>query len=197
MTAARTIIMAGLATLLGACAASPPQSAPAAPVFDMAAAAAIPAAQLADFEAGLRTDLKSVSDQAGKPWLQFAARNDGEPAWSLGEEGFRGDSGELEAAAMSPLGALAQRVSQACPCVVHVIGERVGDGSLPSEDIGERRAAAVAAVLGRLGVAPGRVRYESRLLTGRAGGVVVVVVPVVEGSEPKAWMPPAISGEAS
>jgi hypothetical protein len=81
--------------------------------------------------------------------------------------------------------------------VVHVVGERVGDSSLPSSDIGERRAAAVAAELGRLGVVAGRLRHESRLVAGRAGGVDLVVLPLVEGSEQKAWVPPVVSGEAS
>jgi outer membrane protein OmpA-like peptidoglycan-associated protein len=191
------LMVAAVATLLSACTSTPVEEKPVTPAFDVSTAAAVPAAQLADFESRLQAGLKAATEQAAKPWLQMLVRKDGAPSWTLGDGGFRGDSGELDAAALLPLQVLAQRVSQACPCVVHVIGERVGDTTLPSSDIGERRAAAVAAVLARFGVIPGRLRYESRLVAGRAGGVDLVVVPLVEGSEQQAWTPPTLSGEAS
>lgn len=188
---------AAVVALLAACGSAPVEQPPPAPAFDAATAAAVPPPQLADFEHRLQAGLRPLVAAAAKPWLQAVDRSDGAPAWYFGDDAFRGDSGELDAAALLPLQALVQRVSQGCPCVVHVIGERVGDTTLPSSDIGERRAAAMAAVLGRFGLAPGRLRYESRLVAGRAGGVNLVVQPLVEGSEPNAWVPPALSGEAS
>ncbi len=188
---------AALAALLAACGGAPVEEQPVWKSFDAETAAAIPADQLGVFEARLQSDLKGAAEHADRAWLQVVVRSDGAPSWYLGDDAFRGDSGELDAAALLPLQAFAERVSRACPCVVHVIGERVGDTNLPSSDVGERRAAAVAAVLGRFGVASGRRRYESRLVAGRAGGVSLVVVPLLEGSEQKAWMPPPDSGEAS
>ena len=181
-----------LALLLAACGSEPVEWKPAAnPPPPLTA---VPADQQPEFERQLGADLKTIVDHAGKPWLQLATRGDGEPAWYLADEAFHGDSGELDAAALSPLATLAQRVTQAGPCVVHVIGERVGDADRPSSDIGERRAAAVAAVLGQFGVSPEHLRYESRLVTGRAAGVDIVVRTIVQGSEQTAWMPPPVTG---
>jgi hypothetical protein len=162
-------------------------------VTPLSSLAAVPVAQQAGFEKKMHDDFESLVGNVGQPWLRATERDNGTPVLRLDDAAFRGDSGELSAAALMPLSNLIQASVQAGPCVIHVIGERIGD-SAPVADVGERRAAAVAAVLADLGAPSTRVRYESRLIAGRAAGVDIVVQTIVEGSESKAYMPPTMTG---
>jgi outer membrane protein OmpA-like peptidoglycan-associated protein len=189
-SSARRHLSALILALAGGCAAQPPAPLPAPP--PVATAAIAPAEQPAVDQA-LAAMIRQQAAEAGQPWLQAVVRDDGLPSLSLADAAFAGDSGELRAAALLPLARLATRLVASPAIVIHLIGERLGDGPTPASDLGERRAAAVAAVLRQFGVPPVRLRFESHPVPGHAGGVAMVLRPIVAGHQEQAYRPPAVT----
>ncbi len=154
--------------------------------------AAIPAERESEFLDALDRQLRHSLDASAVPVLKPLARADESISMRLDGAGFAGLSGELDVATLAPLGEIAKALADAGACVIHVLGERVDAQEDADADLGERRAESVAAMLVRLGFPAARVRAESRVRSGAAGGVVIVVRPVIEHREQEAWMPPRI-----
>jgi outer membrane protein OmpA-like peptidoglycan-associated protein len=185
------------AVLLAAC-AGPSQREAFSPNASLAggpqAAATVPPEQQFDFMHDLNRRLQQALAQDDKSPLKPLLRADGLPSVRLDGHAFRGDSGELDPSALTPVGNLAHVLANTGPCVIHVLGERLSDEGAPGADLGERRATALVAVLGSLGVPQARLRAESRLQPGSTAGVIIVVRPVVAGHEAEAWTPPPVEG---
>lgn len=192
MRSGRALLLLAMLGITG-CATTPP-AAPAAPVAaDESSASAMSNGQVAAFDRQLAAQLKLIAGSEPSHAIEVVRRDDGLPALRLADAAFSGDSGEVAPSVLAALGKL-QLLTPKERCVVHVIGERIGDGAAPAVDLGERRAAAVATVLETLGMPATRLRHESRMVANRAGGVIVVIRPIVVHVEEQAWMPPAIEG---
>lgn len=123
-------------------------------------------------------------------------RADGLTALGISEDAFKPDSGELLPEAMSAMDQFAQILKTSGACVVHVLGERApGAAPADSSDLGQRRGAAIAAVLAQLGVPQDHIRSESRVQPGSdGGGVIIIVRPLLSGHEQDAWKTPPVEG---
>lgn len=104
---------------------------------------------------------------------------------------FEEGNAQLKAAALKPLAEQAAVIAGRGENVTHVIGIAA---NAESRDLAERRAAAVAGYFSLQGIAPARLRYESRIVR-RDAAVVFVAAPIIPGRETQAWMPPALRGE--
>lgn len=189
------VVLAAAATLgLAACADTgggfKPNASVAVPGSSAPVQATVQYDYLYDLNARLRAAAAALGADSRLRWLP---RADGLPCLRLDGAAFRAGSGELDAASLSSLDSIAQVLTHSGAYVVHVLGER-GDeaGTAPGSELGERRAAAVAAVLSRLGVPDARLRALSREQPGSSGGVLLIVKPVIAGQEPEAWVPPPV-----
>ncbi|HEU0198192.1 MAG TPA: hypothetical protein VFQ88_13395 [Nevskiaceae bacterium] len=102
---------------------------------------------------------------------------------------FDAHSGQLHWAALAPVVQLATVLARYPAQVVWIVGRGADAGDPYS--LAERRAASVAAVLRRHGIPRARSRFITAPAAGRAPVIEVVVVPLLTGRVPAAYMPPA------
>ena len=111
---------------------------------------------------------------------------------------FEPNSGELRPEALDAYSVIASVLRQYDKSVIHVIGYASNSqDDAAAQDLSARQAASVAAYLEAQDVARSRLRYESRAsLTGQPQGTTLdlVIVPVIQGQEAQAWMPPLVQG---
>ncbi len=107
---------------------------------------------------------------------------------------FDSASAELQPAALEGLSRLAKWVRADGAVVVQIVGRLAG---ADADALGERRIAALSAFLANEGALPERLRAQLVDVSQRAahtqgGEFEVLIVPVVDGREAMAWVPPAL-----
>jgi len=180
---------------LGGCASDPvveaAPTAPAGAALAIAIADAVPPARLsaviADFDAALKAKLALLP-------LSSAYRlvgGDGAPVRLLldVDRAFEVGNAQMKPELLLPLADVADVGRATGAWVIHVIGTA---STSDEAELAERRAASVLAYLASRGFSAGRLRSETR--SGRGHGVDLHFVPIVEGREAQAWMPPAALG---
>ena len=103
---------------------------------------------------------------------------------------FERGNAQLKAAALKPLADQAAVIAGCGASVTHIIGIASNAESL---DLAERRAAAVAGYFSLHGIAPARLRYESRVGAASDEALIIVAAPIVAGRESEAWTPPKLA----
>lgn len=125
----------------------------------------------------------------------------------FGDHLFSEDSVKLSSAAKRTLSPIAEVFRQFEKTIVHIVGHTDSRGTAAyNQTLSERRAGAVASYLAKQGVSPARVmtwgRGESEPIAsndtqaGRARNrrVDIVIKPIIEGDEQKAFLPPPYLG---
>lgn len=184
-----------LTALLSACAATPvaapvaaAQPAPA-PVLAVAlpVGVAIPPARqagaIAALDAAMKTRLSALP--LSDAWRRIGGGGQPPRLVIEADRAFEAGSAQLRPALLLPLAETAAASRAGGAWVLHAVGRAP---TAADADLAERRAASVIAYLGTQGIVASRLRAETRSGTGRQ--IEVHLVPIVEGSEAQAWMPP-------
>jgi outer membrane protein OmpA-like peptidoglycan-associated protein len=154
---------------------------------------AIPAKQQFNYEHDLQEQINSLFPDTETGPVHALARADGAPSIRISGIAFQGESSELQPSALAPLADFAQLVQKSGPYIVHVLGEEPEAGSLQVvTDLAARKAAAVAAVLASDGLSADHIKAGTREQPGSAGGVIILLSPIVAGHEADALTPPPV-----
>jgi outer membrane protein OmpA-like peptidoglycan-associated protein len=132
-----------------------------------------------------------VAESAGQDWQVTQLADDSLQLQSSTEVSFGAGSAQLRPAALNVYAGIARVATEYGNTVIHVIAG--GGDAIPGDSrqsLSERRAASVAAYLSVQGIDGMRLRFEGRVLQ-KPEAVKIIIEPVIEGSEPRAWTPPS------
>ncbi|MGH8460967.1 MAG: hypothetical protein ACRESS_05125 [Stenotrophobium sp.] len=140
----------------------------------------------------LTAQLLAAQTNASTP-VQVEVASDGTLRISVSADGsFEANSGELRPAMLETYSLIAGVLCQYDKTVIHVVGvsgsDAVGE-ALPSLSL--RRAESAAAYLEAQGVSRARLRHDVAVAVAvQSSKLVLIVRPVIQGQEVRAWMPP-------
>jgi outer membrane protein OmpA-like peptidoglycan-associated protein len=183
-------VAAGLLLLAG-CASdpAPPAAAPGAlSGGPLAIADAIPEAQQVAVIAGFDAELKArLAALPLSPAYRLVSSGGSQPSRLILEpdRAFEFGSAQLKPELLLPLADTVEATGLGGAWVVHVIAIAA---TADEADLAERRSASVLAYLASQGLRGGRLRAETR--SGGAASLEVQFVPIIQGREARAWMPP-------